>query len=326
MEAELSMPVAMCLDDKGNIYIADANTFSVRRIDASTQVITTVAGGGDDCDDEFDPNLMMEECVVQCLDDGCQCTEAPLDVADLACAEGRLYMAIPDEHRVRFVQLETGILHTIAGTGEAGMTGDGALALHAMLDEPSGICLDGKGSLYIADTNNGLIRTVDLETGLISSMAGGGTQNPCLSKEPVLATDAKISNPKRVLALANGDLLVSSDDGVLIVKMTTGLIAPLGEGFGDCDDLTMSVDAMDCDEEGNIYFASSMSQSVWMLVPGKASVVRIVGSGNLGQCEQLDDLACVDLASPRGLAVARPGLLYFVDAGVYRAFMVKMEP
>ncbi len=321
--AQLSSPVAMCLDDHGNIYIADANTFSVRRIDASTRIITTVAGGGDDCEDEFDPDVMMEECMA--LADGSQCTDAPLDVADLAFGDERLYMALQDEHRVRYVDLNTGKLHTIAGTGEPGSCGDGDAALLAQLDEPTGVCLDGRRNLFIADSQNGLIRKVDLQGATISTIAGGGTKSPCLGTPHPDAKDALISNPRKVLSLADGNLLVSSDDGVLLVEMATGIIRPFGQGLGECHVFSLGIDAMDCDDNGNIYLASSMSQSIWMISSGKTNPVRLVGSGNLGQCEQLDDLACVDLASPRGLAVARYGMLYFVDAGVYKAFVVEFD-
>ncbi len=87
---------------------------------------------------------------------------------------GNLFVADSGNHRVRAVSAATGLIRTVAGTGSAGYSGDGGPAALAQLNGPAAVSVDLAGSLYIADTNNSVIRVVDTN-GIISTIAGNGS-------------------------------------------------------------------------------------------------------------------------------------------------------
>jgi len=88
---------------------------------------------------------------------------------------GNLYFADSNNHRIRKVVSSTGIINTVAGTGEAGYSGDGAAAHSAQLNTPYGVALDSAGNLYFADARNDRSRKVTASTGILTTVAGTGT-------------------------------------------------------------------------------------------------------------------------------------------------------
>jgi sugar lactone lactonase YvrE len=132
----------------------------VCKVDAVTGIISTVAGTGQR----------------RFSGDAGPAVAAALNepVALAVDRKGHLYIADQSNNRVRMVDLESGVMTTVAGTGEATYTGDGMLASETALAGPSGLALGPDGALYIADTFNGRIRKVDPETGVITTVAGDG--------------------------------------------------------------------------------------------------------------------------------------------------------
>ena len=136
----------LAMDAQDRLYIVDTENQRIRRVDFAADVIETVAGNGT-------PGFSG---------DGGPATEASLAwPRDAAIGpDGRLYIADTDNHRVRAVDLATGVIATIAGNGVAGFGGDGGPPPDASLWRPWGITFDGGGNLYIADTFNNRIRMV----------------------------------------------------------------------------------------------------------------------------------------------------------------------
>ena len=155
-DAQLQMPAganpppagALVFDPQGRLYIADALNHRIRRVDFDRDLIETVAGTGvADGGGDGDPAL----------------SAALNNPRDLAFGpDGRLYIADEFNHRIRALDLATGIIETVAGSGEEGFSGDGRPALSAALNRPAGIDFDLQGQLYIADTYNHRIRRVVL--------------------------------------------------------------------------------------------------------------------------------------------------------------------
>jgi sugar lactone lactonase YvrE len=155
--AELNFPLAMTLDTSGNMYIADTDNQRVRRIDAVTGIITTVAGnGGGGPDGGYSG-------------DGGPATSAELsDPEGVALdADENLFVSsvytwrVTDGSRVRRVDARTGVITTYAGNGNMGFSGDGGPANDAELSGPTGLMVDANNNLYIADANaNNRIRIV----------------------------------------------------------------------------------------------------------------------------------------------------------------------
>jgi DNA-binding beta-propeller fold protein YncE len=134
------------LDDLGNLYVADTYNNRVRKIDLAAGVVSTVAGTGA-------PDFSG---------DGGPAVAATLRFPrDLEIRAGRLYVADTENHRVRAIDLATGIITTIAGNGQPTFAGDGGPAAQASLNLPFGIALDSEGALYVADTFNNRIRRIN---------------------------------------------------------------------------------------------------------------------------------------------------------------------
>jgi hypothetical protein len=139
---------AVVCDGENRLYISDANNHRIRRIDFNANTIETVAGDGN---------------AAYGGDGGLAVNASLNNPRDLEFGpDGRLYIADDFNHRVRAVDLTTGMITTVAGNGEAKFAGDGGLAVDASLNRPWGLTFDDQGRLYIVDTYNHRIRRVNL--------------------------------------------------------------------------------------------------------------------------------------------------------------------
>ena len=213
--AELNQPFGVAVDGAGNLYIAERDNACIRKVDASTGVITTVAGIG-----WYGYN-----------GDDIPATSAGLTPWGVAVdGAGNLYIADNYNQRIRKVDASTGIITTVAGNGTAGYNGDNIAATSAELNYPAGVTVDGAGNVYIVDTWNQRIRKVDASTGLISTVAGDGTWG-CegsggFNGDNVAATSTGFCYPARVALDGAGNLYIEDTDDYRIreVSATTGLI------------------------------------------------------------------------------------------------------
>ena len=95
--------------------------------------------------------------------------------SDLAVdAVGNVYFVEGAKDRIRKIDMKTGIISTVAGTGKKGFSGEGDLAIHARLNNPSGLAIDREGNLFICEYVNNRVRRVDSKTGIITTVAGNG--------------------------------------------------------------------------------------------------------------------------------------------------------
>jgi sugar lactone lactonase YvrE len=201
-QALLSQPKSVAIDPAGNIYVTDSRNQRIRCIDARTGVITTVAGSGalGFLGDGADP--MAASFFMQKAD------ENPEPGGSIALdGQGRLYLADTFNNRIRRVDFERRTVETIAGTGEAGFSGDGGPATGAALNKPRDLELGPDGRLYVADTDNHRIRAVDLHDGTIQTVVGTG--EPGFSGEGGPAAAAKLRRPFGVAFDGAGDMYVA---------------------------------------------------------------------------------------------------------------------
>src|SRR6266852_2330551 len=201
--AMLNFPSAVVADSNGNLYIADTFNHRIRCVDAATGRIRTLAGTG----------------TARFSGDGGPAEKAMLnEPAALALDErrGRLYIADLANFRVRMVELATGTISTYAGSGAQDYDGDGQPARQAGLTGPSGLALDADGSLYIADTFSGRIRRVDVATGIITTIAGDGTEYRYQGVPNEFSTG--LSRPAGIALAADGTLYITDSDNHLIRK------------------------------------------------------------------------------------------------------------
>jgi hypothetical protein len=139
----------LALDDRGHLYVSDTLNQRIRMIDLESGEINTIAGTGD----------------AGFSGDGHQATEAKLNFPRKLTIgpDDRLYFADQDNNRIRAIDLESGIIDTVAGNGDEGYSEDGVEATEAALNRPSGVTFDKDGAMYIIDTFNSRIRRVVLE-------------------------------------------------------------------------------------------------------------------------------------------------------------------
>jgi uncharacterized protein (TIGR03437 family) len=144
--AQLNQPSACAVDAAGNLFIADTLNHCIREVTAAG-AISTIAGTGQ-------PGSGGDEgpATAALLD-------APQGIA--VDANGGVYIADTGNHRIRQITAD-GIIHTIAGQGAAGLSGDGGPALQAQFHSPGGLALDSSGNLYVADTGNNRVRRLDV--------------------------------------------------------------------------------------------------------------------------------------------------------------------
>ena len=211
LSASLSIPTSVAVDGAGNVYFADSNNHAVRRIDAVSAIVTTVAGTLG---------------VAGYNGDGGSATAAHLNTPDaiaLDLVNGFLYIADTGNNVVRKLNLSTGNLSAFAGNHVAAFSGDGASALSSSMDGPWGIAVGADGQVYIADQNNHRIRKVALD-GTISTVAGTGTSG--FSGDGGLPGAAQLDSPAAIALDPAGNLYIadSGNNRVRKVNAHTGLI------------------------------------------------------------------------------------------------------
>ncbi len=193
--ARLAEPAGVAVSESGDVFFSDWSEHRVWRI-GRDGALSPVAGNGR----------------LGGSGDGGVATEARLRAPrGLAVAAGRLYIADAADHRVRVVDLDTGIILSVAGSGRPGFTGDGGPALQARLAFPEAVvAVDGGATLFIADRGNGRVRAVDTATGVIRTFAGTGASDyggsGLEAGETALAAPAGLASDLGFLFIADDQL------------------------------------------------------------------------------------------------------------------------
>jgi DNA-binding beta-propeller fold protein YncE len=155
--------------------------------------------------------------------DGGPAVDAEIDFpAGLDIASGRLFIADAGNHRIRAVDLQTGRIETIAGTGAVGFAGDGGNPLAASLSDPRDVAASADGrTLYIADRGNHRIRLVSVGASLINTFAGSGDTE--FAGDLIDAGAVGLSSPLGVATSPFGLVLISDTDHHIVWRTPTGL-------------------------------------------------------------------------------------------------------
>ena len=162
--AQLDTPDGVCIAPDGDLIVADSHNDRIRRVDRPTQIITTIAGSGENGYDG---------------DDKAAISAALSNPSAVACApNGDIYVADTLNYRIRVIEARTGLIRTVAGDGTPGdgtNVGDAGPALAAHVNMPSDVAIDPRtGDVYIADMHHNRVRKVDARTRVITTVAGNG--------------------------------------------------------------------------------------------------------------------------------------------------------
>ncbi|MFT3791951.1 MAG: choice-of-anchor D domain-containing protein [Rudaea sp.] len=240
---------------------------------------------------------------------------------------GNLYLADRYASVIRKVD-KNGVASVVAGNGTAGYAGDGGAATSAQLDFPAGVAVDDAGNLYIADTNNNVIRKVDAN-GIITTSVGTGVLGFYGDGGP--ATDARLNAPQGVAISANGDLYIADTGNSTIRKVETitptiriiSLVAGRGGVQGYYGDYTKATVFSVLDRPagvsvgtGNDIFIADTGNHVIRHVDTAGIITTYAGNHTAGAGYSGDGGPAVaaKLSYPLGTAVDADGSLYIADS------------
>ncbi len=213
-KAQLRQPHCIVRDKDGSLLICDLANHRIRRLHLDTGIIETWAGTG----------------AGAATPDGAPVSGTPVNGPRtiVMAPNGDLYVALREGNEILRMDAKTQTWHRIAGTGQAGYSGDGGPALSATfggsargpaarLAGPKGLALGSDGTLYVADTDSHAIRKIDAKTGTITTILGTGMAGDGPETNPL---ECKLSRPHAVLFL-KGKLYVADSEAhrILLLKL-----------------------------------------------------------------------------------------------------------
>jgi sugar lactone lactonase YvrE len=313
--AELQTPTGVAVDTSGNIFITESpTTGKIRKITAATGIISTFAAS------------------------------IPLPRGVDTDSAGNVYVTT-GQTVVRY-PAAGGAATTIAGTGTAGSTGDGAAATSARLSSPYGVSLDASDNVYIADTSNHKIRMVTAATGIITTVAGSGTQG--LAGDGGAPASAQLAYPSEAVVGQDGAVYLAQFSTVAqtpiysaVRKVLSNVISTVaGNGwFAYAGDGGQATDAqfdrpagMAADAAGNLFVADQYNNRIRKIAPsGVVTTVAGNGSACVSACTTAASVKDGQLATaaylyrPTNVAVDAAGNLYISDTLHRRIRMVDVN-
>ncbi len=309
------------------MYIADTFNNRIRKVTASTSIISTIVGTG----------------ATTYNGDGGQGTSTtmawPVGVA--IDTSGNLYIGDSLNHRVRKLTVLTSIVSTIAGNGTASHSGDSGQATSAAIKCPGGVTLDTTGNVYISDFGCGfhVIRKVSVSTGVISTIAGVASTSGGYNGDNIQATAAKLYVPDDVVLDSFGNLYICDrynnrirkvdvSTGVITTVVGTGTASSTGDGSASTSATTNGPCYSRFDSAGNYYISecegnrirkvstvtTAIPTSYPSLSPHSISVIStIAGTGTASYSGDNGLATSATLNGPSGIVIDASGNVFFSD-------------
>jgi len=293
--SQLGYPTGVSIDADGNLYIAEAkNQGTIRRVSGAGQIDTLASG-----------------------------LNVPLSL--VLDASGTLYVTVENELYVKKVS-PAGIVSAVAGNGTFGYSGDGGLATAAQINYPQAVSLDNFKNLYIADSQNRLVRKVS-STGIMTTVAGGGCSpfSDCNRGDGGQAVLAGLRYPTAVAADTSGNFYVTDDYSVRKISSAGIITTVAGNGApsysGDGGPATAAglnqPGGLAIDSSGNLYIADTGNHRV-RKVTTTGIITTVAGNGQQGFGGDGGASINAHLNFPQGLAVDSTGNLYIADSANLR--------
>jgi sugar lactone lactonase YvrE len=306
--ALLNNPIDVAIGPGEHVLIADQSNHRIRRVDAGTGIITTIAGGGSSV-----PG------------DGGPASNASLNSPAGVGVDQAGLLLIASHGRVQRVS-SAGVINTIAGTGEVtSYSGEGGAAVNATLDEPIAIALSPSGDLFISDIEAERIRKVDGATGAIHTFAGSDASGP---GDGGPASSASLIAPFGLATDSNGNLYIAEYGRHRIRKVDagTGIIstyAGTSFGFGG-DGGSAAAAQLACprglgfDPLNNLYIADHCNNRIRRVDAATGVITTVAGTGETDFATFGGDGGPATSASihgPEDVTVGPTGDIFIADSG-----------
>jgi hypothetical protein len=198
-------------------------------------------------------------------------------------AAGNIYIADYNNQRIRKINIATGDINTIAGTGVSGYSGDSGLAVNAKLSYPSSICLDSPGNIYFTEFGNNTVRKINAETGIINTVAGNGTEG--YSGNGHLAINAQLGQPSGIFIDKHNYLYIAefnnnvirlvTPDGYIYTIAGTGAYGWTGDGGSPLAATFRNPTGVCVDDSGYVYIADGHNSVIRKMTPVDTANVGI---------------------------------------------------
>jgi sugar lactone lactonase YvrE len=312
---QLASPYGVAFDAAGNMYIADAGSNRIRKVNISDGKINTVAGTGTS-------GYLLAE-------DGGPATSAKLSAPTKVALDssGNIYIADANNNRIRKVNASDGNISTVAGDGSASSGGDGNLATAAQVYGPYGVFVDASGNIFIAEKNGMRVRKVRASDSKIETVAGTGVGGYTLAEDGGPATSAKLNNPSGVFVDVSGTIYIADvfNNRIRKVEATTNTISTVagcsnvglygGDGnLATSAFLNMPYD-VSVDSSGNIFIADMSNYRIRKVDATTGNISTLAGDGTAANTGDNGPASAAQLDHPYGLCVVAGGVVYIADSG-----------
>ncbi len=307
--ARLASPSSVAVDAVGNVYVADKYNHRIRKISPQGDISTLAGTGKAGYSGDGKPAEQAQ-------------LNTPLGVA--VDAQGQVYVADSENHAVRYID-RAGVMRTLAGRGSKGSVGDGGAATQAYFRQPSGVAVDQRGVVYIADTGNAYVRKVTPD-GIVQAFAGTKRKKG-FSGDGGSATQATLNHPVDVAVDGLGNVLIADKGNQRVRKVDSqGLISTLagGNSTGFTADGSEAQRArlfqpssVAADAQGRVFIADSYNHRIRM-VDIQGIIHTIAGSGltDIGNGAYAGEgilAGRARLFNPQGVAVDAQGQIFIAD-------------
>ena len=298
---------------KDKLYFTDVRNRRVRCVDLTTGAISTVAGGGPDDPGDGGPAL--------------KATFSTHPMRVTLDALGDLFVTDAHKDSIRKIASATGIITRYAGNGTEAFAGDGGPATAACLAVPHAARFDRAGHLYIADTHNHRVRRVDGVTGVITTIAGTGTEG--FSADGTPAAEAQLNTPLSVDIDAAGNIYIADTDNLRFrrIDAITGEISTVA-GCGEMGPIEDGAPALEVKfarprdvlvgEEGKLYLVDGDNASVCQVDFATGLIHRVAGCGSHGFSGDGGPATAAELNHCYSMAMDGAGNLYIKDSSNLR--------